>query len=85
MSKWGSKRWHIWVTHAVIAALGTFLFSLVISPLEGAVLMAWAYLFREVGQQIEKKFRGQPIHWRDAGLDALAPAVAAALVAWPLT
>ena len=85
MSRWGSKRWQIWVTHAVIAAALTYLFSYVVSPFEGAVLMAWAYLFREIGQQIEKKRRGQPIHWRDASLDALAPAVSAALVAWALT
>ena len=85
MSRWGSKRWQIWVTHAAIAAALTYLFSYVVSPLEGAALMAWAYLFREVGQQVEKKRRGQPIHWRDAGFDALAPAVAAALVAWVLT
>ena len=85
MNRWGSRRWQIWVTHAVIAAALTFLFSFVVSPLAAAWLMAWAYLFREVGQQVEKKRRGQPIHWRDAGLDALAPAVAAALVAWVLT
>ena len=83
MSK--NRRWMTWATHAVIAAALTFLFSLVVSPLAAAVLMAWAYLFREIGQQIEKKRRGQPIHWRDASLDALAPAVSAALVAWALT
>ena len=83
MSK--NRRWRTFATHAAIAATLTFLFSFVVSPFEGAVLMAWAYLFREVGQQVEKKRRGQPIHWRDAGLDALAPAVAAALVAWVLT
>lgn len=84
MSRWGSKRWQIWVNHAVIAAVLTCCFALVLPPWEAFRLMAWAYIFRELGQQVEKHRRGQPIHVRDAIFDALAPALAAALVAWLL-
>ena len=73
-------RWKTWLKHAVIAAVLTFLFALVLPPAEAFRLMAWAYLFREIGQQIDRRRRGQPIHVRNATLDAVAPALSAALV-----
>ncbi|MEE8551481.1 MAG: hypothetical protein V3T08_09550 [Gemmatimonadota bacterium] len=88
MSK--NRRSRIWLIHAGIAIAVTWAFSFVVPFLYrtigpggiAAVIAAFAYGFREFGQQIEKKKRGQPIRLFASAMDAVAPAVAAALFAW---
>ena len=91
MSPW-SIQWLTWITHFVIAGLGTWVFAQFdMDPWRAASYMAWAYLFRE-GDQLSRKLwkrfvqhRRVTFNWLDTGLDAVSAVAGASLVAWWLS
>ena len=79
---WGDKNYHTWISHGLIAAALTFVFSLVLPAATAAYLAVWGYVFRE-GEQKWKAWRKKKlINVLDTALDAAAPIAAAALMWW---